>query len=349
MDSQEVDYIFLAPGPNMFYLTGIRTVPDERLQVLAVPREGSPILILPEMYGEAAGRSQAWFNLVTWCDGLDLSTLIASAVGPLKRAAVDKKLWAGHFLTLINVLGECRFVEADDIMGSVRVTKDDFELESLGRSANLADKAMAQAAEKIRPGMTEKELALLIENTLKSFGAEDISFKPIIASGPNGSLPHHSPQERELQRGDFVVMDFGAVAEGYCSDITRTFFIGRADAASRELYRVVQQANETGFQAASMGAPCERVDAAARAVIAGAGYGRNFIHRTGHGIGLDYHEDPYIVQGNAAPLQPGMVFSIEPGIYLQGKLGIRIEDIVAVTESGPVRLNQFPRELIEIT
>ncbi|SHI32250.1 M24 family metallopeptidase [Desulfofundulus thermosubterraneus] len=349
MGRKGIDYLVLAPTANMFYLTGLKTVADERLQVAVLPAEGPLTLVLPEMYKEYAAKIHGHYRLLTWPDHQDPVELVMAAVTTKQgRVAVDEKMWAGHFLSIMRAFSGFQFVAARDVMSEVRVCKDETELTLLEQAGKLVDRVMGEVLKEMREGVTEKELALFIENTIKALGAEDISFKPIVASGPNGSLPHHITGDRKLQKGDFIVLDFGAVVGGYCSDITRTFCLGKATPEGKEVYRVVQEANELGFQSAREGVPCGDVDRAARSLISRAGYGDYFIHRTGHGIGLDYHEDPYLVEGNTTPLRQGMVFSVEPGIYLPGKLGVRIEDIVAVTSDGPIRLNNFPRELIEI-
>ncbi len=350
MREQGIDYILLAPTPNMFYLTGLKTSPDERLQLVIVPKTGIPQVLLPEMYREAAGEIRGDFNLHTWADHENPVHLAEKLVGAVDNGmvAADQKMWTGHFLSIKPIFDGCRFVDANRVMSEVRVIKDAGELKLLGDAGELADQVMEMAAPEIREGLSEKELALFIESRIKSLGADGISFSPIVASGPNASSPHHIPGDRQFKKGDFIYMDFGAIIDGYCSDITRTFCLGKASERGKEVHRAVRNANEKGFYAVAEGIPCEDVDRAARGVIDNAGYGDYFIHRTGHGIGLDYHEDPYIVEGNGVLLRQGMVFSIEPGIYLPGELGVRIEDIVAVTDEGPVRFNNFPRGLIEL-
>ena len=344
-----LDYLFLAPTSNMFYLTGLHTMADERLQVVVIPQKGSLTMILPEMYKQAAAQAEGNYRLLTWPDHQDPVELMAAVVDKKRgMAAIDEKMWAGHFLSIMRALPGFGFSPAAEMMKEVRLVKDERELTLLEGAGQIADKVMGEVLKEISPGVTEKELALFIENRIKALGAEDISFKPIVASGPNGSLPHHNTGTRKLCKGDFITMDFGGKLGGYCSDISRTVYLGKATDKEKEVYRVVQEANEAGFKAAKKGIPCQEVDRAARGVITLAGYGACFLHRTGHGIGLDYHEDPYMVEGNEMPLRQGMVFSVEPGIYLAGIMGVRIEDIVALTANGPVRFNHFTRELLEL-
>ncbi|NLO89418.1 MAG: aminopeptidase P family protein [Clostridia bacterium] len=349
MEERDIQCLFTAPSSNIFYLTGVKTTLDERLQLAVLSREGPLFLVLPEMYKEAASDLGEGFELLTWADQQDPMEPVREACGTIKgRAAVDPKLWAGHLLRLMETFKDCTFVDAGELLGKVRSIKDEEELRCLKKAGELADEVMGEVLKEISVGMTELELAHFIERKIKEKGADDISFKPIVASGPNGAMPHHIPGDRNIEKGDLVVLDFGAVLEGYCSDITRTVFVGKAGNEEKEIYRIVMEANEAGYRAAVTGALCGDVDRAAREVIDRAGYGRFFIHRTGHGIGLDYHEEPYIVEGSKVSLEKGMVFSVEPGIYIPQRFGIRIEDIVAVTDRGPVRLNNFPRELVEV-
>jgi Xaa-Pro dipeptidase len=247
----------------------------------------------------------------------------------------------------MDVFQNCFFTPASKVVDSLRQYKDAHEIELLKKAGDIADQVMEKVRHEIRPGLSEKELSLFIENSYKQL-SDDISFKPIIASGPNSASPHHNTGERTFKEGDFIVVDCGGMVSGYCSDITRTFCLGKADQEMKNVYKAVCDANQKAFEATELQCSGEEADTAARDIITQAGYGPYFIHRTGHGIGMDVHEAPYLVAGNEERLMPGMVFSIEPGIYLAGKYGVRIEDIVAVTENGPLRLNNFPRELIEL-
>lgn len=348
MRQKEIGCLILAPTSNMFYLTGLRAVADERLQVAILPADGALTLVLPEMYREMAANISGQYTLLTWPDHLDPVELVKSVVDRKPgRVAVDEKMWAGHYFSVAQAFPNSQFVTAQDLMAQVRVYKDETELGLLEQSGELADRVMDEVMKEIREGISETELAMFIEKSIKVLGGEDVSFRPIVASGPNSSLPHHHTGKRVLQQGDLVILDFGAVVEGYCSDITRTFCLGKATGDVKEIYRVVQAANEAGFRSAREGVACQDVDRAARQAISSQGFGEHFNHRTGHGIGLDNHEAPYLVEGNDTPLRQGMAFSVEPGIYLPGKLGVRIEDVVAITGDGQRRFNNFTRELIE--
>jgi len=350
MKQQKTDYMVLAPSSQMLYLSGLKTTADERLQAFVVPVEGTPIMVLPEMYQEAAGNlTNINFALLGWADGYDPVDLLLPLINKnLVKVAVDERMWAGHFLSIMKAFPGAEFFGASALMRQVRMVKDQKELILLEQSGLIADKVMGEVVKELRPGITEKEIAFFIESKFREFGAEGISFPPIIASGPNSSSPHHHTGDRKLVNGDLVVCDFGGVFKDYCSDMTRTFSIGKASEEVKQVYNAVQEANEAGFLAAQEGVTCEKVDAAARNAISNAGYGQYFIHRTGHGIGLDCHEDPFLVSGNQEKLIKGMTFSIEPGIYLPGQFGVRIEDIVGISEDGPVRFNNFSRELIEV-
>lgn len=349
MKEQRTDYLVLAPSANLFYLTGLKTTADERLQAFLVPAEGKPVMILPEMYRETAENlGKDSFELLTWADGLDPVNLLLPLIKKHSAmAAIDERMWAGHFLSLRKAFPGYEFIGASGLMRQVRMIKDKHEMSLLEKAGGLTDKVMGEVRMVIQPGISEKELAFFVENKLKEYGAEDLSFKPIVASGPNTSSPHHNTSERKIMLGDLVVLDFGGLFQGYCSDMTRTFSVGKASEDVKKIYNAVKDANEAGFQAVQAGVSCEKVDEAARNVISQAGYAQYFVHRTGHGIGLDIHEDPYIVSGNQETLKTGMTFSVEPGIYLPGQYGVRIEDIVGLTEKGPIRFNNYPRELIE--
>lgn len=349
MQREGFDYLMFGPSSNMFYFSGLRNWPDERLQLLIIPASGTPAAVLPAMYGEKAkGVIAGRFPLYTWNDQQDPVALVREAVAKgTYRVAVDDTLWSSHLIGIMGVLAGSAFEPASRVADTLRKFKDDDEITLMAKAGAVADRVMAKVREEIRPGISEKELALFIENTFKR-ASDDISFRPIVASGPNGASPHHASGERKLQNGDFIVVDCGGLLNGYCSDMTRTFCLGRAGDEMRKVYQAVRSANAQAFAAVAGGCSGEEADAAARDIITRAGYGSNFTHRTGHGIGLDVHEAPYIVAGNRDRLLPGMVFSIEPGIYLPGRFGVRIEDIVAVTAEGPRRLNSFTHDLLEL-
>lgn len=350
MQDKGVGYLVLGPSANMLYFTGLKTHVDERMQLLLIPALGPPSAVLPEMYKEKAEELiEGSFPLLTWSDQQNPLELVKKVVGKVNchLIAVDDTLWSSHFIAIMEIFSDCSFIPASRVVNALRQFKDDDEIIFLAKSGELADSVMTKVQKEIRPGISEKELAQFIETSFRHL-ADDISFKPIVASGPNGASPHHSAGERTFKMGDFIVVDCGGLQNGYCSDITRTFCLGKAGEEMKKVYQAVREANEKAFEAIARRCSGEKADSAAREVITKAGYGPNFTHRTGHGIGLDVHEAPYLAAGNGDEILPGMVFSIEPGIYLAGSFGVRIEDIVAVTDKGPQRLNRFTHDLIEL-
>ncbi len=352
MRQASFNYLLIGPFSSMYYFSGFKASPDERLQLLIIPSEGKPAAVLPEMYlkpaEELIGKD---YHLTAWSDQSDPFRIARECIteGHNLRIAVDDLLRADHLLGMIRVLPYAVFEPASLLTDALRACKDDHEINLMHEACKIADRVMDGVQKEIRSGLSEKELALFIENEYKKL-SDDVSFKPIIASGPNAALPHHRPGERVLQKGDFVVVDCGAIYKGYCSDITRTFCLGKATTEMKKVYQAVQDANAKAFEALEKNSRLsgEEVDGAARAVITAAGYGHLFTHRTGHGIGLEVHEAPYLVEGNSEPLKQGMTFTIEPGIYLPEQFGVRIEDVVAMTGRGPQRLTAFDRDLIEI-
>lgn len=342
----DVDCLVLLPGPNLQYLTGFRDEPMERHLLLFVPREGEPTLLAPAMYGEQL--SETWLSDVRlWGDDEDPREhlgAIAAELGP-DRVLVDDRMWA-RFTQDLRGAFDAEFGLASEVLADLRIRKDDDELDAIERASSLADRV----SEELRTlgegvvGTTERELAREIDSRLVDAGGEAPSFETIVASGPNGARPHHRRGSREIEAGDPVVLDFGTRVDGYPSDQTRTVvFAGEPPAGFGEVHDVVREAQEAAIDRVEPGVPAEAVDAAAREVIEAAGYGEAFVHRTGHGVGCEVHEPPYIVAGNSRALEPGMTFSVEPGIYLAGEFGVRIEDLVCVTDDGARRLNDSPR------
>jgi len=352
MRSASYDVLLLGPTPNMFYFTGLQTSPDERLQLLIIPAQGSSVAVLPEMYlDKARSVLENNFKIESWSDEMDPFKLAGSQVSSIKakRLAVDNTIRADHLIGLMKVLPAAQFDIAGPLTEALRAYKDAEEIRLMHEAGKMADQVMAAIQDKIKPGLRETELVAMIEAEYKKV-ADDISFKPIVASGPNAAQPHHSPGDRRLQEGEFVIVDCGALYKGYCSDITRTFCLGKATDEMKEVYRVVKESNAAAFRALEVNSSLSgaETDAAARQVINDAGYGPQFIHRLGHGIGLEVHEAPYLVAGNDQPLHHGAAFTIEPGIYLSGKFGVRIEDVAVIAEEGPRLLTAFSRDLVEL-
>jgi Xaa-Pro aminopeptidase len=269
---------------------------------------------------------------------------VAALVGSARRVAIGDHTWARFVLALQVALPGAEFSPAREVMAPLRMVKDAREIEALRRAAHAVD-AIA-AGMRTRPFAGRREIDVhreLVERMLEA-GHERANFA-IVAAAENAASPHHEPSVRVIEPGDVVLCDFGGTMDGYCSDITRMFVVGEPAPEVRDAYSVLVEAQEAGVRAATVGTPCEAVDAAAREVITAAGFGEHFVHRTGHGIGTEAHEDPYVVAGNHLPLAPGHAFSIEPGIYLPGRFGLRLEDIVVATVDGPERLNAAPRDL----
>jgi Xaa-Pro aminopeptidase len=349
MEVKGVDLLALTPGPNMTYMTGFREEPGERLLAALFPLDGNPVFIVPELYEEQVSRT-TWMNdLRPWRDSDDprrLLTEVLEEVGLGRgRVALDTKMWARFVLMFQKALPQAEFVDAATVMDELRIVKGPEEIEVMRHGFRATDRAMETVISSLREGMTERQVASLIQSVLMECGADAASFMPIASSGPNGSQPHYRYGDRSLRPGDAVVLDFGGVFGGYYTDITRTVFIGRVDREQRQVYDVVKEANEAAVEAAVSGTPAEAVDQAARQVVATAGYGARFIHRTGHGIGLEVHEEPYIVEGNTRPLEDGMTFSVEPGIYIPGEFGVRIENIVHISDGRAKRFDGYTRDL----
>ena len=338
--------VLVTPSADLVYLTGYAPKPLPRLTCLVIRPERDPVLLVPELerpLAEDAGVGRIT-ELASWRETDDPHAKVGAIVGEVERAACSERMWAGHLLRLQAALDGTTFSSAGEVLGPLRALKDAREIDLLKRAARYADETFARMLQTRIETRTEKQIARQLAELLIETGNEEVAFT-IVGSGPNGASPHHEPSGREILAGDTVVMDFGGRTGGYCSDITRTVAVGTPSPQMREVYDIVQEAQDQAFRAIKPGVAAQDVDRAARDVIEGAGYGELFVHRTGHGIGLEEHEAPYIVEGNDEPLRPGMCFSIEPGIYIPGELGVRIEDIVVVTGVGARRLNNAPRDL----
>ncbi len=342
--------LLIAPGSDLRYLLGRSGESLERLTALVIPAEGSPALVVPKL--EAPGFAdlpleELGVEVVTWVDGDDPHGLAAERLGGSERVAVSDFTPALHVLALREALPKAGQVLAGPIVRELRMRKDAAEIEALRTAGAAIDRVHARVGEWLRPGRTEAEVGADIATAIVEEGHALAEFI-IVGSGPNSASPHHGVSDRVIEAGDVVVVDIGGpVAEGYNSDSTRTYAVGQPrDADVAATYAVLRDAQQAAVDAVRPGVSAESIDAAARHVIAAAGFGEFFIHRTGHGIGLDVHEEPYIVAGNGLILEPGMAFSIEPGIYQAGRWGARIEDIVVVTEDGAEPMNRRPHDLV---
>ncbi len=344
----DLNGLLIGPSADLLYLAGYDAPLLERLTALILRRDGDPVLLVPELEEPRAAASPAGglLHLAVWPDGGDPFEFVRGLLPSGGRLGVSERMWALHLLGLQSALAGAKFVLATPVLSALRVRKDPGEIELLARAAQAADDAFGLIAGEGLTGRRENEVSRRLFQLLLDQGCDSAAFA-IVGSGPNGASPHHEASARIISTGDVaVVLDFGGRVGGYCSDVTRTVSVGEAPAEVREVHAIVREAQEAAFRAFRPGVPAQEVDRTARRVIERAGYADRFTHRTGHGIGLDEHEDPYIVEGNDDPLEPGMCFSIEPGIYLPGRFGVRIEDIVAVTEDGARRLNHATRELV---
>ncbi|QLG61679.1 M24 family metallopeptidase [Halorarum salinum] len=364
------DCLVLFPSTNLRYLSGFDEHPGERHLLLFVPAAGrdaaggtggsdesdgdpDPVFLVPELYGEQV-REESWVpDVRTWADDADPRAALASVLEDLGvdggRVLVDDTMHARFSLDLRAALPGAAFGLASEVLADLRVRKDEAELDAMRRAGEAADAVVEDLRERDADvvGDTESELAAYVADRLAATGGTGVSFETIVGSGPNGAMPHHAHGDRAIRAGDPVVLDFGTRVDGYPSDQTRTLAFGADENGPggefRAVHDVVREAQRAAVEAVEPGVTAGEVDAAARTVIEEAGYGEEFIHRTGHGVGLDVHEEPYVVAGSDRELEAGMVFSVEPGVYLPGEFGVRIEDLVVVTDDGHERLNRTDR------
>ncbi|MCM2512006.1 aminopeptidase P family protein [Streptomyces griseoincarnatus] len=340
--------LLVAPGPDLVWLTGYAPpAVTERLTLLVLAAGREPVLVVPTLEAPDAEKATGApaLALRDWTDGKDPYALTAALLDGRGRFGVSDNAWALHLLGLQQALPGTSYVSLTDALPMLRAVKDAAELERLAAAGAAADAAFEEIRNVRFSGRPESEVAADLAALLRRFGHSQVDFT-IVASGPNGANPHHEAGDRRIGRGDMVVLDFGGLKDGYGSDTSRTVHVGEPTEEERRVHDVVREAQEAGFRAVRPGAACQDVDRAARAVIADAGYGEYFVHRTGHGIGVTTHEPPYMIEGEERPLVPGMCFSVEPGVYLPGRFGVRIEDIVTVTEDGGRRLNDTERGMV---
>ena len=352
---EDGEAVVLSPGPTLTYLTGFETAPSERHFLFFLTPGRDPVVFAPAMYDAQLEDTPVEPRL--WDDGDDPREVledVCTALGDLEHIYVDDRMWAQFTQDLRDVRPDATYGLASEVLEDLRIRKDETELETLARAGELADRVSMEIRGRGEEviGLTEAELAAEIERLLTEYGGEEPAFETIVASGPNGARPHHHSGDRTIEAGDPVVLDFGAYVAAdlesgtarYPGDQTRTVvFDGEPTAEFREVHTVVREAQAAAVEAVEPGVPAGEIDRVARSVIEEAGYGDAFVHRTGHGVGLEVHEPPYIVEGNDRELEAGMVFSVEPGIYLEGRFGVRIEDLVVVTEDGAERLNESSR------
>jgi len=346
MSERDVDVLLLSVGADLPWLTGYEAMPLERLTMLVAHRDGEATLVVPRLEAPRVVEQPGVFSIRRWDETSDPIAIVAELAGGVRTAAIGDTTWARFLLALQRAMPVTSFVRAVEVTGALRAQKDAAEIEALRRAGAAADRVATalQAGDIALVGRTEAAVSAEISARLLAEGHHQVNFA-IVAAGENAASPHHDASDRIIHAGEVVLCDFGGTLDGYCSDITRCVSLGEPAAQVRDAYDVLFAAQAAAVKAATVGTPCEEVDAAARSIIAGAGYGDQFIHRTGHGIGVEAHEDPYIVEGNELPLVAGHAFSIEPGIYVSGQFGLRLEDIVVATLDGPDPMNRVAHEL----
>ncbi len=349
-----LDGLALVPGPNMVYISGIHSHLSERPIVLFIPADDDPAVVIPgleAMKAEAAGIPPE--RIFAWTDDEGYTGAFQQACAYLELSDYLLGIEALHMRVLeLELLKRyapgLQTAHAEPIMMHLRLKKDAAELAAMEKAIAVAENAMHRLLPRIKMGMTEKQVAALLTQELLAGGADSIAFGPIVSAGPNSASPHAVPTDRNLAQGDLLVIDWGCFVDGYPSDITRTFAVGELDAEAKRIYDVVKLANEEGKRISRPGATGRDVDRAAREVIDDSGYGEYFIHRTGHGLGLEVHEPPFMMESNTDPLGVGNVFTVEPGIYVPGMGGVRIEDDVVITPTGYRSLTTFSRDLLRV-
>ena len=346
-----LDALLLSPGADLRYLTGYRALPLERLTCLVVRAERDPVLVVPRLEqpaAEASPAGSAGIDIAAWSEAEDPYALVASLVPGARAVAVDNQMWAEKVLRFRAAMPTVEQRLAGDVLRELRMRKSAVEVEALREAAAAIDRVHERVPELVRAGRSERDVGADIADAIRAEGHANVDFV-IVGSGPNGASPHHELSDRVIEPGDPVVVDIGGTTSaGYCSDSTRVYAVGEPPADFLAAYGVLARAQADAVAHVRPGVTCASIDAVARDAIADAGYGERFVHRTGHGIGLQTHEDPYIIAGNEHPLEPGMAFSVEPGIYLPGRYGARIEDIVVCVSDGVDVLNRRPRELLVV-
>jgi len=349
MAETRVDVLLLSVGHDLPWLTGYLAMPLERLTMLVLPVDGEASLVIPRLEAPRVVEQPGVFTLVPWNETEDPVAITARLIGARRSIAVGDQMWARFLVDLLPKVDRASWRRAVDVVGPLRMRKDAAEIEALRAAGAAVDRIAAelQAGRIPLVGRTEAQVSADLSARILAEGHDVVNFA-IVAAQENAASPHHHAGRRVIAPGEIVLCDFGGTMNGYCSDITRCVHVGEPPSDVAEAYAVLHEAQAAAVRAATVGTPCEDVDAAARRVITDAGYGEWFVHRTGHGIGLEAHEDPYIVSGNRAPLEAGHAFSIEPGIYLPGRWGMRLEDIVVATDAGPDAMNRVNHDLVVV-
>ena len=350
--TSDLDAVILNPGPTLTYLTGLHFHLMERPVVLLFAKDQDPAIVVPELELQKVKSLPYKLHVFSYPENpAEWDNAFRKAVQALgldgKRIGVEpRQLRLLEFRHVKNGAPEAEYPDASGVLSGLRLKKDKAEVDAMRQAVKIAQDALEATIPSIKVGMTEREVASeLVMQLLKHGSDSEMPFAPIVSAGPNSANPHASPTDRKLQRGDLLVVDWGASHAGYISDLTRTFAVGDVDAEYEKIHKIVQESNAAGRAAAKPGVPCADVDKAARDVIERAGYGAYFTHRTGHGIGMEGHEEPYMRGDNMQLLEPGMAFTVEPGVYLPGRNGVRIEDNVVISETGADVLSDMPREM----
>lgn len=349
MAHHDVDVVMVSVGHDLPYLTGYTAMPLERLTMLVVPRDGDATMIIPGLEAARVTEQPGVFDLRPWGETEDPTVIAAELAAGARTIAIGDQMWARFLVELLPRLPGASFTRAVDVVGALRMTKDQAEIDALAAAGAAVDRIAGELQRGEIPliGRSEAEVSAHLGRRIVEEGHQKVNFA-IVAAGENAASPHHHAGERIIRENEIVLCDFGGTMHGYCSDTTRCVFTGPIAPDVAEAYEVLHRAQAAAVAAATVGTPCEDVDRAARSIIDDAGFGEYFIHRTGHGIGLEEHEDPYIVDGNTLPLEAGHAFSIEPGIYVPGRWGMRLEDIVVAADDGPRAVNASNHDLISV-
>ncbi len=351
MAAKGIDVMLLSLGLDLPYISGYNAMPLERLTMLVVPREGEAQMVIPRMEAPRVTPQPGVFEILPWTElenPVEIVARLARAGSPAQTVAIGDQMWARFLVELLPLLPGATY-QRSDVVSSMRMTKDATEIAALLAAGQAVDRIAAalQAGEIDLVGRTEADVSSELSDRIIAEGHQVTNFA-IVAAGANAASPHHHPGPRVIRQDEILLCDFGGTMNGYCSDITRCVYLGTPPSEIADAYAVLHEAQAAGVAAGVIGNPCQEVDRVSRKIIDKAGYGEYFFHRTGHGIGMDAHEDPYMVEGNALPLAAGHAFSVEPGIYLDGKWGMRLEDIVVATTDGPLAMNTANHALVSL-
>ena len=349
---QGIDGCLLGPTEDLEYIAGIKPFADERFKGLFAFSDGSWFFISPELYYEDFRKTLGEeAHMYVWSDNEGVFSVFKKAAKDYKLEgkiiAINDGIRAIDLLDMQKVM-KSNFINGDKMLEQLRIIKEEEEIKCLAKAAEIADKTFEEVIKYIKPGITEKDISDKIKELLIDFGGEGLSFEPIVASGPNSSMPHYNDDKRVIEEQDLIILDYGCTYKGYCSDISRTVFVGEPTEEQKKIYEIVLRANKEAEKKVREGITAGEIDKTARKIIADEGYGEYFICRTGHGIGLAVHEAPYIKAGNEEVLKTGMAFSVEPGIYIPNKFGMRVEDIVIVDGEGSIILNKANKNIVVV-